>query len=412
MADVLFLSQRLPFPPNKGDKIRSWHLLRHLARGRRVHVGTFVDDPADWAHTDAVRAAAGGDCAFLPLAPIRARLASARALIDGRSLSEAYFHSAELDAWVGRVTAQHRPSHAVVFCSAMTPYIMRRPAFAGHRSILDMGDVDSDKWRQYADRSRRPMRWVFAREADRLGRLERAAASWFGTTLLVAPLEAELMRQLAPDAADRIGALSNGVDLDHFDAGAAYADPYPPGALPILFTGMMSYWPNVDAVQWFADTVLPRILAARPGACFVIAGADPPPAVRRLAERPGITVTGRVADMRPWLAHAAVAVAPLRIARGVQNKVIEAMAMARPVVASPAALQGLSAVPGHDLLQAEAPEAFAAAVLAAAEPDRGRALGAAGLSYVRQAHDWSRNLALLDALLAGAPVRDLAPAAA
>lgn len=400
MSDLLFLTNRIPYPPDKGEKIRGWHMLRRLARSHRLHVAGFLDDPVDPAHVEHVRRVAGGETLFAPLRRLPAQLRSLHALAAGGSLSCAQYQAPAIDHWVERVVRAHAIGGTYVLSSAMAAYVMRRPALRRGPTILDMVDVDSDKYRQYAGRAAPPMRWIYAREADRLGRHERAAALWFDTTLLVAPHETELFRAMAPESRARIRTVANGVDLEHFDPGAPWPSPYTPDARALVFTGRMDYAPNVDAAEWFARAVLPLVTARAPDVHFWIVGANPAARVRRLATLSGVTVTGRVDDVRPYLAHARAAVAPLRLSRGVQNKVLEAMAMARPVIATRAATAALAAHPGRDLLVADSPRELADAVVRALDPGFGAALGAAARAYVAAAHGWDAALAPVDQLLA------------
>jgi sugar transferase (PEP-CTERM/EpsH1 system associated) len=175
----------------------------------------------------------------------------------------------------------------------------------------------------------------------------------YDASLFVSAPEAELFRTLAPESSAKIGHFSNGVDTDYFSPDTGHANPYAAGERALVFTGAMDYWPNVDAVQWFCDEVFPVLRQRVPDLRFYIVGSRPAPAVQALGQREGVTVTGTVPDVRPYIAHAAVAVAPLRIARGIQNKVLEAMAMATAVVVSPQALEGIDAEPGSELLLAE-----------------------------------------------------------
>ena len=343
MRDLLFLSHRIPYPPDKGEKIRAWHFFLRLARTHRMHLGCFLDDPADRAHVAELRR----HCADLKIIEIdrtRQKLLSVLRVRPGRPLTLGYFADAGLRGWTRQKIAGGI-DRAFVYCSAMAPYLM---GAAGVRRVLDMVDIDSAKWGEYAARAPWPARAVWAREARTLLAFERAAAQDFDRTLFVSEAEADAFHRLAPESASRVGWMDNGVDLETFSP--AHAFPAPFAGTSIVFTGTMDYWPNVDAVTWFADAVLPAVHARHPGATFVIVGANPAPAVRKLADRRNIVVTGRVADVRPYLAHAALVVAPLRIARGIQNKVLEAMAMGRPVLATPQAFEGLRAVPGRDLL--------------------------------------------------------------
>ncbi|PIV73932.1 MAG: sugar transferase [Rhodocyclales bacterium CG17_big_fil_post_rev_8_21_14_2_50_68_7] len=398
MSDpVLFLAHRLPFPPNKGDKLRSYRLLRHLAAGHDVFLGTFVDDPADRIHLDTVRTWCA-EAFIADLVPWRARLRSLRALASGGPLSLPYYLDSGLRAWVRRVVGGHGIRRAFVFSSPMAQYVSDLP---GLDCVVDFVDIDSDKWRQYAQARRWPMSSVFRREAARLLAAERDVAAASRVSLFVTEAEAELFRRLAPESAARVFALNNGVDGRFFRPDAGMPSPYAADEIPIAFTGAMDYWPNVDAVCWFADEVLPAIRAREPHARFHVVGMNPAPQVQALAQRPGVAVSGRVPDVRPYLQHARAVVAPLRIARGIQNKVLEAMAMARPVVASPGCAGPLGAAPGREIEVARSAGEFAARTLAVLEPARAASLGAAARARVLADYDWEAHLRRFDRLLDG-----------
>jgi sugar transferase (PEP-CTERM/EpsH1 system associated) len=388
--DLLFLSHRIPFPPDKGEKIRAWHMFCRLARTHRMHLGCFVDDPADLAHIPDLRARCADLCC-IELDRTRQKLLALARARPSRPLTLGYFFDPRLRDWVARKLAGGI-GRALVYCSAMAPYLIEA---AGVRRVLDMVDVDSEKWRDYAGRAAWPARDLWAREARTLLAFERLAAARYDRTLFVSEAEAAAFIRLAPETAGRVGWFDNGVDLARFSPGP-FASPYPDGGPDIVFTGTMDYWPNVDAVAWFCDAILPVLRADRPGLRFCIVGANPAPAVRRLADLPGVTVTGRVPDVRPYLAHAALVVAPLRIARGIQNKVLEAMAMARPVVATPAAFDGLHAAPGRDLLVGDG-VAFAAHVADVLD-GRHPGLGAAARAAMQRRYAWDATLAGLEAV--------------
>ena len=398
--EVLFLCHRLPYPPNKGDKIRSHALLTHLAKRHRVHVACFIDDPADFAYADTVRAIAGGECLFVPLNAATKWFRAAMALLKGHPITTAYFGSAAIKQWVTDLTRRQRIDRAVVFSSAMAPYILDDSGFDPAHAILDMVDIDSDKWRQYAAAARGLEHWIFRREAAKLFRLERAAARRFGATILVSPYEARSFAAMAPESASRIFALSNGVDLDRFAPGE-FPNPFAAAEIPIVMTGRMDYRANVDGVEWFAKEVMPLVARELPAARFHVVGSNPTASLRALAG-PLVSVSGQVDDVRPYIRHAAVVVAPLRIARGIQNKVLEAMAMAMPVVTTREASQGLDATPGDNLWVENEPARFAAAVVAAASGQDRVRVGLNARKYVERYHDWGRNLSVLDELLADA----------
>jgi sugar transferase (PEP-CTERM/EpsH1 system associated) len=396
MAEILFLAQRIPYPPNRGDKMRSWNILRHLGRIGIVHLAAFADDQADAEHLAALREAMGGRLGEACVEPVDGnRFAwAARALARREPIGFAAFHSRSMHDFVGRILARPQVRSAYAFSSQMAQYV---PAGCRQRFVMDFVDLDSAKYAGYAASSPIRSRLVFAREASTLLAAEKAIADRADLSLFVSDAEVALFRDRgAPPGAD-IRALPNGIDLDFYDPAARFAplDTAPTGPL-IVFTGQMNYRPNVEAVIGFADSVLPRILEVHPEARFAIVGRQPTPEVARLAERDSVIVTGEVDDVRPWLAAASAVVAPLAIAQGVQNKVLEAMAMARPVVASPQAFLGIDARPGRDLLVADGAEAQADAVLSLlADAARGRVLGRAARRRMEEGYSWDAQLAPL-----------------
>ena len=399
MDDLLFLAHRIPFPPEKGDKIRSFHILEHLASRYRVHLGCFYDDPADAGLIDELRRRCS-TVMCLPLHRKRARIRSLAALATGRSLTETDFHDARLARWVAETMRRYRPRSSFVFGSAMAPYAL--PYRQGTR-IFDMVDIDSEKWGAYTGARPWPLSQLYARERRLLFELERKAAAGFDRTLLVSRAEAKLFRRLAPDVAGRVLALRNGVDIAYFDPRLTYPRLFSAAAVPIVFTGAMDYWPNIQAAEWFAGTVWPLLGDRDRPLEFWIVGANPAPAIRRLAERPGIHATGRVEDMRPYLAHAAAVVAPLRIARGIQNKVLEAMAMAKPVVVTPEASEGIlgdAQDEGRDELIVRADAAGFAQGLKWALTEEGAGIGQRARRLVERHFQWRESWTMLDALFA------------
>ena len=390
MDGLLFLAHRIPFPPNKGDKIRSFHLLQHLSTRYAVHLGAFVDDPDDWQYQDALKPYCAS-IKLLPLNPRRAKWASLRGLFSGEALTLPYYRNTELKRWAADLADSGKVSRGLAFSSAMAQFMPENL----ERRVLDMVDVDSDKWTQYAPTQRWPLSWVYAREGRKLAEWEARAAQDFDATLLVSQAEAALLQQRAPHAQHKISAFENGVDAEYFSPGRDYPNPYAPGVQSMVFTGAMDYWPNIDAVTWFAERIFPAVRDAIPGAQFTIVGSRPSEAVQVLARQPGVVVTSAVPDVRPYLAHAACAVAPLRIARGVQNKVLEAMAMARPVVVSDQAAAGLRAEAGRDFILAQGEAEFAQAVVGQL---RHPASAAPARESILARYDWAHNLAAIDSL--------------
>ncbi len=392
---LLFLVHRLPYPPNKGDKIASFNLLRFLAERYDVYVGTFIDDPDDKQHLDKVREYCVELCAP-EIDPGIARFASLRGLFNGEALSLPYLRNRVLSDWTDRVLGEYRPERIVIFSGPMAQYVTGRVP-QGAISLFDMVDVDSEKWRSYGERKPWPMSWLYRREADKLLAFERRMTNEFDSTVFVSREEAELFRRLAPESSAKITYRIQGVDSDFFDPTIAYDNPYPEGQPAMVFTGMMDYWPNVDAVTWFVDNALERIRKRVPGAVFCIVGMRPTPEVGRLAERPGVIVTGGVPDVRPYLAHAHAAVLPLRIARGIQNKVLEAMAMQLPVIATPGAMTGIQAYPGFEPVVSDDAAVLATAAARLLGTERRRDPGAR--ACVLQRYNWDSNLERIARLL-------------
>ena len=356
MQDLIFLSHCMPYPPDKGEKIRAWNILLHLTRRYRVHLGCVVTNAADMAQLDPVRRVCASVGAFR-IDPRRQRLFALAHARPGRPLMPDCYTSAALRRWVDEKAATLNPALIYIYTVAMAAHALHLP----HRKMLDAVDIDSEKWRDYAGQSRGPMRLVWAREGRTLLGYERRVAEACRTTLFVSASEAARFVELAPEVAAKVDWVENGVDLERFAPGLGMPSPFAGPDPNLVFTGHMDYWPNADAVTWFANDILPRIRMTQP-AQFWIVGANPTPAVRALAALPGVRVTGRVADTRPYIAHATVCVCPLRLARGIQNKLLEAMAMGRPVVASAAAFEGVRATAGRDLIVAEGAADFAGAV--------------------------------------------------
>lgn len=410
MPSLLFLTQRIPYPPTKGEKIRAWQIFNHLRKSYDIHLGSLVDDPLDQVHVGTVRALCD-DAYFATLDRRRAKVACLRGLLTGEPLSVTFYRDHGLAAWVNRVLAEVRPEVVFVCSSNMAPYVLQAND-RGRVCLVDLVDVDSEKWRDYAHYGSAAMRWVHRREWRRTAALERRIAQQSDWSTLVSPAEAQLFTRLVPEQAARIKAVSNGVDHQFFDPApiAGEVAPFDTTRRNYVFTGTMDYPPNVDAVKWFAESILPLVHRNDPDAQFQIVGSNPAPAVQTLAGNKGVFVTGRVADVRPYLRHAAAAVAPMRIARGIQNKVLEAMAMARPVVVTPEALEGIDAAAGVEVVLARDPHAFAAGCAYAVGPE-GAAIGLAARRRVLADYVWSERLRGFDALLRPLAVADIAPVA-
>jgi sugar transferase (PEP-CTERM/EpsH1 system associated) len=374
-------------------------VLKHLGTLSRVHLACFADDAADAAHLADLRTAMDGSLgeAHVEIRRKSKFQAAAEALRDGKPISLTAFDSQPLRRFVARMLDAGGIDTVYIFSGQMAQFV---PDSARQRRIMDFVDVDSAKFAAYGGKG--PMRWMHRREATRLAEFEREVAARSDSVLLVSPDEAALFQERT--GATNVHAVSNGIDLGYYAPRADF-QPLPREEGPLLvFTGQMDYRPNIEAVCDFADKVFPLVLETRPDVRFAIVGRKPASAVRRLADRPNIVVTGAVPDVRSWLAAADVAVAPLGIARGIQNKVLEAMAMSRPVVASAAAFHGINAVPGRDLIVTDRPESQAWHILdLLAHPADAAEIGAAARRRMETRYRWDAQLAPLAGLLGRAP---------
>lgn len=394
MESLLYLAHRLPYPPNKGDKVRSFNLLRHLSSRYRVHLGCFVDYAEDMQHVPAL----AQWCASSHVERIHPRsnkLMSLRGLFTGEALTLPYYRSAEMRKWVNGTVEREGISRAVVFSSAMAQYVLN---LDGVSSVVDFCDVDSAKWAEYGRTQRGPMGWIHAREGRRLLAFERDVSFRTAASVFVSKAETELFISLAPEAAPRAIAISNGVDAVRFAPDPTLPNPFAEGGQALVFTGAMDYKPNIDAVVHFVRSIWPALAAERPSLSFWIVGMNPSSAVRELAGA-RVRVTGTVDDVRPYLQHAALVVAPLLIARGIQNKVLEAMAMGRAVVCSRDAAEGIAARHGAELSVAADDLALKQCISDLLHrPGLADAMGRAARERVLADYSWDAHLSRLDSL--------------
>jgi sugar transferase (PEP-CTERM/EpsH1 system associated) len=392
----LYLVHRLPYPPNKGDKVRSYHLLKHLLQTHRVFLGTFIDDPDDEQHLPTLLSLCP-DIHVERISPRLAKVASLASLLKGEALTLGYYRSSGLQAWVQQISQQHALEASLVFSSSMAQYA--QPLLPAVPMLVDFVDVDSAKWTQYAPDHRWPMSWLYRREGQELLRCERQVAMQARQSFFVTPNECELFLGLAPETRGRVQTLSNGVDAEFFQPDPARSSPFHAGELPIVFTGAMDYWPNIDGVSWFVRDMLPALRERWPRARFYIVGRSPSEAVRSLAAD-DVVVTGTVPDVRPYLQHARAVVAPLRVARGIQNKILEAMAMGQPVVTVSSCAEAIGAQPAQGLLRADSSSFFVEALNGLlADPEKTCQIGSEAREFVLASFSWQAHLAGLDAHL-------------
>lgn len=353
--NIIFLTHRLPYAPNRGDRNRAYHLMKAMSEFANVSLFSLVTDEEEAAHEKKVPFAHDVTIARVPR--IRNLVRGAASLLGRRPLTHSLLNAPGIPAMLHQIVREQKPDVVVAFCSGMTRFALQSP-LAELPLVIDMVDVDSAKWRLLAARTRGPLRWVYRREARTLQLFEAEASRMASATLVVNERERDTLARIAPGANVRV--LQNGVDVDSF------RPTTPPSADPVvIFCGVMNYYPNEEGVLWFSNEVWPKIRAARPDAQFLVVGSSPTRAIRQLAQPDSsIRIEGSVPAVQPYLHRAAVSVAPLRLARGVQTKVIEALAAGLPVVVTPIVSDGLpaEALPGC-VMSLEDPSHFAQGVL-------------------------------------------------
>ncbi len=397
---LLYLVHRIPFPPNKGDKIRSFNILKFLARHYQIYLATFVDDHNDWQYLSGLDKYCA-DKYVAPLKSTQAKLRSLPALLGSQPMSVPYYYDSGMHAWIDARCKQNQFDVVLVFSSAMAQYVMG-DVWSNIRRVIDFVDVDSDKWLQYADKKSWPMSWIYRREGNTLLQYDKQVANDFDASLFVSAKEAELFASMPGVTSEKVTHADNGVDTDYFSPDNDYPNPFADNEQAIVFTGAMDYWANADAVAWFAREVMPGILKAHPDVRFYIVGSKPTREVLELQSLPAVEVTGAVNEIRPYLAHARLAVAPMRIARGVQNKVLEAMAMAKAVVVSPQGFDGIVADAGTELVVEQTAASFVDAITKLLDdPSRAEQMGRIARANIEQNYAWENSLQALIPVLEG-----------
>lgn len=398
--NILLLSHRVPFPPNKGEKIRTFHQLKYLSElGHQIHLFSPYEDSTELAHFNSLQGSSL--CTSVKAAPLKHKVIRLlTGLVKGQPMSVANFYDKILQQKFDQFLLGNNVDAIICSASSMAEYIFKsavlRTLDKSPLLIMDFMDVDSDKWGQYQQSSAFPMTRVYAREQQLLAQYEKRIVKQFDASYLIAQAEVTLFNQKVIKS-DKVHVMGNGLDTTAF---------YPPkvrtqNATPVfLFTGVMDYKPNEDAVIWFVKTCWPTIIRQHPKAKFVVAGMSPSTDIKQLANEQSIEVTGFVENILPYYHRADIFIAPFRMARGVQNKVLQAFACALPVISTPMGAEGILCQTGRDILLATAPDEFIAqANQLIAQPKLAESIGQSALHIIKQHYSWQGQLQPLVNLL-------------
>lgn len=396
--NIIYLCHRVPFPPNKGERIRTFHQIEYLhRRGHDLTVFAPLFDPGD---QDNLRAMETRSCTRTHAAQAPGRLALISALLSGQALSVNHFYSRTLQRQLDSVLATTPVDSIVCTSSSMAAYVFRSKTLAGMDKrptlVMDFMDLDSDKWRQYQSLKGLPLSLIYGREARLIAHLERQIHEQFDASLFISQAEIDLFLKRTPDLG-KLHVVANGLDTDAFQPSSS---PKPTRGPVLLFTGVMDYLPNEDAVVWFAEAAWTRLRQRHPEARFYIAGMNPSARVKALTRFPGIDVTGFVDDIRVYYDQAHIFIAPFRLARGVQNKVLQAFACALPTITTKMGCEGIQCTPGQEVLVAETVEDMLAHIdWLVAHPESARQIGQNAMQLIHDNFSWDGQLANLEVLL-------------
>ena len=406
---LLMIVHRIPYPPDKGDKIRSFHELVYFKeKGWKIHLCTFMDDPEDRQHISSLKKYCE-TLAVFNLPAFRQKLSMARAFLQKKPLSVGAFYHFKAQKYVDNILANYPVQAFFCFCAPMAEYLFCskfKPLEKADKSLsraasqtffMDFVDVDSEKWALYAQNNTGAKSWIYNLENKLLSKYEQKVAIYFDGVSVVSRSEAELLSKMNGQLA-KVYAFGNGVDLNYFKPQQSLGKSTEHSkTCKLVFCGQMDYYPNIDAMLWFAEEVLPKLKAHLPALQLTIVGSRPTRDIQKMAQDHEIQVTGRVKDVRPYLNQAHISIAPIRIARGVQNKVLEAMAMAKPVVATEQAFEGIDAKANQDLLVTQAePETFAQAISELfKDPLQASRMAVSARQRIEKHYSWETRLAPL-----------------
>lgn len=392
---LLVLLSRVPYPLEKGDKLRAYHLIARLARKHEIVLCCLSDTPADPAHIEHLRRF----CAHIQVIRIprwRILLKLATGLFSRLPFQVSYFHHANAQRAIDSTIREQRPDHVLCQLVRTTEYVRHHPALP---KTLDYMDTLSKGMERRTENAPFHLKPLFHAETRRLIRYENLMFDLFDHTVIISSQDREYIYH---PLRDRVTVIPNGVDTEHFSPQAQEA------TYDLVFTGNMNYPPNIDSVLFLVQKVLPLVRRVLPGTSLLISGVDPSPSVRDLSRTdPLVHVSGWVKDIRSSYASARIFIAPMQIGTGLQNKLLEAMAMRMPCITSALANNAVGAAPGRSILIGNRPEEYAAHIIRLlSDPNEREALAESGFRFVHDRFDWDRSAEALDALIQATPSRE------
>ena len=400
--NILFLCHRIPYPPNKGDKIRSYNEIIFLSQKHKIYLGTTLDEKSDKNYTPELEKY----CEEVFAVHFKRRWRLSKSLLSNKPFSVSNFYDKRLQAYVDRVLKNNKIDIIFCFCSSMAEYVYQSPAFKNDdiskiKMVMDYVDLDSDKWRQYSEYTKFPKNIIYRIEQKRLLEYEKKINEIFNHSVFVSEREVNVFKRWYPEAKN-IKVIQNGVDSEFFssDPGTFTSmEEADDSSFKLIFTGVMDYFANEDGVKWFCRDILKKIKSDIPNVEFYIVGNRPTKRVQKLSKVDGVFVTGYVEDIRPYYVKADVCVIPLRIARGLQNKVLEAMSMGKAVVATSNASEGIICKNNSDIIIANDAESFAREVIDLLRNENKRKdIGNSAYQNIRTNYKWETNLATFEEL--------------
>jgi sugar transferase (PEP-CTERM/EpsH1 system associated) len=395
---ILFLSHKIPFPPNKGDRIPTYHRMEHLHReGHEISMVFPCFSKSDMVYIkDVKKFCKSVDTAYIN--PTFSKVASLFSFMTDKPLTLPYFYSKELHEMIKKRLAEEKFDVIYVYSSSMAQYVFD---VKGIKKIMDLADSDSHKWMQYALHTKGPMKNVYRREGSCLQTYEQSICKEFDEVIAISNDEKSLFESYIKKTNFKV--IPNGVDSDYYSASNQEYK-----RKQLMFVGAMDYFANVDCVVHFVHNILPLIRVRVPDVKFYIVGVNPTRAVRSLAHNRNVIVTGRVDDIRPYLKDSCACVVPLRIAQGIQNKILQAMAAGVPVVTTAKGNEGINAVSGDSICVSDDFQRFADQTVKLIEDPRVRMrISRRAREFVTECFQWEKNMNLFETIVSGKAKKDI-----